>query len=176
MRVYKYLLSKQWFYNVSGPFLEIKSANMHKKTLSYSKYPKSFLCLRKMCLMVWKRTFYGNVDLSTTCQCRQLKLNPLSMQINIYCLMTNQTPALLVQRSPWRWAAVMLLQSLYFSCPPPPPRAIIPNPVPSVHLKIKIAVSVRRGISKRSHEKIGHCEQFLYQNSFYWCPTLNRFL
>ena len=59
------------------------------------------MCLRKMCLMVWKRTFYGNVDLSTTCQCRQLRLNPLSTQINIYCLMTNQTPALLVQRAPW---------------------------------------------------------------------------
>ena len=46
------------------------------------------------------RVFNGNVDLLTTCQCRQLKLNPLSMQINIYCLMTNQTPALLVQRAP----------------------------------------------------------------------------
>ena len=32
-------------------------------------------------------------------------------------------------------------------------------PAPSVHLKIKIAVAVRRGISKRSHEKIGDCEQ-----------------
>ena len=65
------------------------------------------MCLRKMCLMVWKRTFYGNVDLSTTCQCRQLRLNPLSTQINICCLMTNQTPALLVQRAPWTPAAVM---------------------------------------------------------------------
>ena len=27
------------------------------------------------------------------------------------------------------------------------------------HLKIKIAVKVRRGISKRSHAKIGDCEQ-----------------
>ena len=33
---------------------------------------------------------------------------------------------------------------------PPSPRAII-------HLKIKIAVAVRRGISKRSHEKIRDC-------------------
>ena len=47
--------------------------------------------------------------------------------------MTNQTPALLVQRAPWTRAAVMLLQSLYFSrtsTPPPPPpfpRAIIPD-------------------------------------------------
>ena len=32
-------------------------------------------------------------------------------------------------------------------------------PAPSVHLKIKIPVTVRRGISKRSHEKIGDCEQ-----------------
>ena len=88
--------------------------------------------LRKMCLMVWKRTVYGNVDLSTTCQCRQLRLNPLSTQINIYCLMTNQTPALLVQRASWTRAAVMLLQSLYFSRPPPPPppRAIIPDARP----------------------------------------------
>ena len=28
-RVYKYLLSKQWFYTVSGPFLQIKLANIH---------------------------------------------------------------------------------------------------------------------------------------------------
>ena len=32
-------------------------------------------------------------------QCRELKLNPLTTQINIYCLMTNQTPELLVQRT-----------------------------------------------------------------------------
>ena len=33
-------------------------------------------------------------------------------------------------------------------------------PPHSVHLKIKITVSVvRRGVSKRSHEKIGDCEQ-----------------
>ena len=64
-----------------------------------------------MCLMVWKRTFYCKVDLSTTRQFRQLKLTPLSTQINIYCLMTNQMPALLVQRAPWTRAVVMLLQS-----------------------------------------------------------------
>ena len=40
---------------------------------------------------------YANDDLSSTQQCRQLKLDPLSAQVNIYCLMTNQTPALLVQ-------------------------------------------------------------------------------
>ena len=32
-------------------------------------------------------------------------------------------------------------------------------PAPSVHLKIKIPVTVRRGISKRSYEKTGDCEQ-----------------
>ena len=32
-------------------------------------------------------------------------------------------------------------------------------PAPSAHLKIKIAVTVRRRISKRSHEKIGDHEQ-----------------
>ena len=80
-----------------------------------------------------KAYVYGNYNLSTTCQCRQLRLNPLSTQINIYCLMINQTPALLVQRAPWTRAAVMLLESLYFSrpfppppSPPPPHRAIIP--------------------------------------------------
>ena len=50
--------------------------------------------------------------------------------------MTNQTPALLVQRAPSTRAAVMLFQSLYFSglpAPHPPPtrpRAIIPDPSP----------------------------------------------
>ena len=154
------------FYTVSGPFLQIKSANMHRwnifliealsilslpqiKTVnlpikskvfltgrllgqrsvkfqfvwhklcynihlagllqkrvgsrdSSPKYQNSLLCLQKMCLMlVWKRRFYRNDDMSTTYRCWQLKLNPLSTQINIYCLMTNKTPTLLVQRAPW---------------------------------------------------------------------------
>ena len=90
--------------------------------------------------VLWKRTFYRHDDLSATCQCRQLKLNLLSTEINFHCLMTNQTPALLVQRAPWTRAAVMLLQSLYFSCPPPP-RAIMPDarPLGIVHLKIKMS-------------------------------------
>ena len=95
---------------------------------SSTKHQKSFVCLHKMCLTVvlWKRMFYKNDDLSTTCQCWQLKLNPLSMQINIYCLMTNQIPALLVQCALWMRAAMMFLQSLYFFCPPPS-SAIIPD-------------------------------------------------
>ena len=67
---------------------------------------------------------------TTTCQRRvsvaNFQLILLSMQINIYCLLTNQTPALLVQCTPWTQVAVMLVQSLYFSRPPPP-RAIISN-------------------------------------------------
>ena len=43
--------------------------------------------------------------------------------------MTNQTHALRVQRAPWTRAAVMLLQSLHFSRPPPP-RATIPEARP----------------------------------------------
>ena len=90
--------------------------------------------------VLWKHAFYRHDDLSKTCQCRQVKLNLLSTEINFYCLMTNQTPALLVQRAPWTRAAVMLLQSLYFSCPPPP-RAIMPDarPLGIVHLKIKMS-------------------------------------
>ena len=90
--------------------------------------------------VLWKRTFYRHDDLSTTCQCPQLKLNLLSTEINFYCLMTNQTPALLVQRAPWTRAAVMLLQSLYFSRPPPP-RPIMPDArlLGTVHLKIKMS-------------------------------------
>ena len=98
---------------------------------SSKKYQKSFVCLRKMCLMVllWKCTFYRNDDLSMTCQCRQFKLNLMSTQINICCLITDQTPALLVQHTLWMRAAMILLQSLYFSHPPPP-RAIIPDACP----------------------------------------------
>ena len=73
--------------------------------------------------------FVRNNDLSETCQCLQLKLNLLSMKITMYCLTTNQMPALLVQCIPWMWAAALLLQLLYFSCPS----------CPSVHLKIKMA-------------------------------------
>ena len=115
------------------------------------------MCLRKMCLMVWKRTFYGNVDLSTTCQCWQLRLNLLSTQINIYCLMTNQTPALLVQRAPWTEAAVMLLQSLYFSCPSP--RAIIiPDFRPISTVENQDTCDGKTGYLN-DLTKIGDCEQ-----------------
>ena len=52
-------------------------------------------------------------------------------------------------------------RKIYFSrlSPSPAPRAIIPDARPLGTLKIKIPVTVRRGISKRSHEKIGDCEQ-----------------
>ena len=129
--VYKFLLSKPWFYIVSGPFLQIKLANMcrwniflieclraspqikmakrlikshasdrssflHQHSVKFqfgwhklcyniplarllqkhvgfrdssAKYQKSVVCLHKICLMVvlWKRTFYRNDDLSMTC-------------------------------------------------------------------------------------------------------------
>ena len=105
--------------------------------------------------MVWKRTFYGNVDLSTTCQCRQFRLNPLSTQINIYCLMTNQKPALLVQRAPWTRAAMMLLQSLYFS-------RFLPNrprPLSSFDTHARWQPVTQSARSRRSYGKIEDCEQ-----------------
>ena len=43
--------------------------------------------------------------------------------------------------------------------PPLPPRAIIPVARPLGTFKTQDTVMVRRGISKRSHEKIGDCEQ-----------------
>ena len=43
--------------------------------------------------------------------------------------------------------------------PPPPPRAIILVARPLGTFKTQDTVTVRRGISKRSHEKIGDCEQ-----------------
>ena len=135
---------------------------MHKKTFSWSKYQKSFVCLRKMCLMVWKRTFYGNVDLSTTCQCRQFRLNPLSTQINIYCLMTNQKPALLVQRAPWTRAAMMLLQSLYFS-------RFLPNrprPLSSFDTHARWQPVTQSARSRRSDGKIEDCEQCIGNSSW----------
>ena len=54
--------------------------------------------------------------------------------------MTNQTPALLVQRTPYKEFR---------------------TPAPSVHLKIKTAAinGKRRYISRRSHEKIGDCKK-----------------
>ena len=131
---------------------------------SSTKYQKSFLC--KMCFMVVlrNRTFYRNNDLSTTCQCWQLKLNLLSTQINIYCLMTNQTPALLVQCALWRQAAVMLLQSLYFSHPtslPPPPPSYNPrSPSPRKHFKIEMAaINSKTCYISAISWKIGNCEQ-----------------
>ena len=50
------------------------------------------------------------------------------------------------------------------------------TPAPSVHLKIKMAVTVRRGISKRSHEKIGDCEQSTVPDTSYflWNETASK--
>ena len=52
----------------------------------------------------------------------------------------------------------------FFIFLPPPPPSGPPSynprrPPPPVHLKIKIPVTVRRGTSQLSHEKIGDCEQ-----------------
>ena len=47
----------------------------------------------------------------------------------------------------------------------------------TVHLKIKIAVTERRGLSKRSHEKIGDCEQstrYVVSWSFFRAPKAFR--
>ena len=60
--------------------------------------------------------------------------------------------------------APRLFTVLYFSVRSPRSSALcygLPSSTPaaSVHFKIKIAVAVRRSISKRSHEKMGDCEQ-----------------
>ena len=54
------------------------------------------------------------------------------------------------------------------SIPPPPPRAKLPDARP-LHLKIKIPVTVRRGVSRRSQQKIGDCEQFYLWLIFRLC-------
>ena len=81
------------------------------------------------------------------------------MQINIYCLMTNQMPVLLEQRTPWMWAAVMLGLLLYFSHLPPP-TTLNPDTCPLItYMKPKwmcILVSPR---SWWSYEKNRDCEQ-----------------
>ena len=56
----------------------------------------------------------------------------------------------------------MIVKTIFLAPPPPPPPTQSYKPrrsPPSVHLTIKIPVTVRRSISKRSHEKIGDCEQ-----------------
>ena len=69
---------------------------------------------------------------TTTCQrlvsVGNLKLNRLSPQIKIYCLITNETPALLVQRAPNASCSDVITVPLFFS--PPPPTAIIPDAGP----------------------------------------------
>ena len=112
----------------------------------------------KACVL-WKRRLVN--DLSV---CRQLKLKLLSTQINICCLANDQSNACAAgtKRSVNVSCNDAMTVPLFFSPPPPSltsPRAIIPGARPLGKLKIKIAVTVRRGISKRSHEKIGDCEQ-----------------
>ena len=64
----------------------------------------------------WKR-FIETMTCQRLVSVDNFKLILLSTQINIYCLIANQMPALLLQRAQWTWAAVMLVQSLYFSLP-----------------------------------------------------------
>ena len=150
---YKYLLSKQWFYNVSRPIPRNKIGKHTQENIFLIKIPKILRVFAQdvpygmKAYVLWKYRLVNDLSVS------------LSTQINIYCLMTNQMPALLVQRAPWTRAAVLLLQSLYFSCPPPT-RAIIPDARPlGTFQNQDVAVTVRRAISKRSHEKIGDGEQ-----------------
>ena len=49
--------------------------------------------------------------------------------------------------------------SIFLAPPPSPLRAIIPDARPLGTFENQDTVTVRRGISKRSHEKIGDCEQ-----------------
>ena len=65
-----------------------------------------------------------------TCQCRHLKLNLLSTQINIYCVMTDQNNAC-VAGTTWSVNAscsYVITVPLFFC--PPPSRAIIPDARP----------------------------------------------
>ena len=97
-----------------------------------------FVCPnRRSCRRLWKRRLVNDLSVSAT------KIKLFSTQINFYFLMTNQTPALLVQRARWTRAAVMSLQCLYF-------RYIWKSRWPPL--------TVRRAISRRSHRKIGDYE------------------
>ena len=118
----------------------------------------------------WVNRYYESIhfrhnDLSKTCQsCQQLKLNLLSMQINIYCLMMSQTPALLVQHTPWTWAAVMLGLSLYFS-------HFLPNrphPLSSFDTHPRWQPVTQSARSRRSYAKIEDCEQSKLAQTLCW--------
>ena len=112
------------------------SSKWNRQTCTRKHFPnqntKNPSCVCARCALWYESVRFME---TSTCQrlgqCRQLKPKLLSTQINIYCLMTNQPPALLVQRAPWTRAAAMLLQSLYFSRlpppPPPSPTVIIPD-------------------------------------------------
>ena len=67
-------------------------------------------------LLSWKR-FIETATCQRLVSVGNFKLILLSTQINIYRLIANQMPALLVQRAQWARVAVMLVQSLYFSLP-----------------------------------------------------------
>ena len=64
----------------------------------------------------WKR-FIETMTCQRLVSVDNFKLILLSTLINIYYLIANQMPALLVQRAQWTRVAVMLVQSLYFSLP-----------------------------------------------------------
>ena len=65
-----------------------------------AKYQKSFAVCERCTLWFESKRFIETTPCQQLVIVGNLKLNRLSTQIKIYCLMTNETPALLVQRAP----------------------------------------------------------------------------
>ena len=107
--VLKTILARKRFY-VIPPLWNVQMSLSYVKPIGNKFVPKFHLNKMmktenntKVRGTVVMKAFYRNDDLST--------------EINIYCLIANQMPALLVQRAQWTRVAVMLVQSLYFSLP-----------------------------------------------------------
>ena len=118
-----------------------------KSMLAYVIHPPNtknpFVCWLRVFLMVVlrRRRFYRNDDLSITSQCRQPKLNRLSTRsVNASCSYVIPVPL--------------------FSSPPSPysynPRCTPPRYIWKSRWR---PLTVRSVIFRRSHEKIGDCEQ-----------------
>ena len=137
-----------------SPLLQNYFMPIRNKFLPQFRWPKVVKIQNDSKVKLGEQVLWSVRFIETTPSlCQQLKLNPLSMQINIYCVITNQTPHSTLTR-----AVVMLGHSLYFSCLPPP-TTLNPNACLLGTYETKMVVLMVSVRSLRSYEKIRNCEQ-----------------
>ena len=131
--------------------------------------------VRRKAIMIIMKAFYYFIIETTTCQrlVGNLKLNPLSAQIIIYCLMTNRMLALLERHASWNascsedmtvWHMTeegdsFILPLFSRKIEEDSARRVTSLPLPPINPDARPPPR-QSARSRRSYRKIGDCEQF----------------